>query len=58
MKKRKLLFFLPLALLALTGCSGSENIEVKSEEKDFFNNTTEYKITANKLNTYYPYSIY
>ena len=53
MKKRKLMFFLPLALLTLTGCSGSENIDVKSEEKDFYNNTTEYKITANKLNTYY-----
>ena len=42
MKKRKLMFFLPLALLTLTGCSGSENIDVKSEEKDFYNNTTDY----------------
>ena len=53
MKKRKLMLFLPLVLLSLAGCSASENINVKCEEKEFHNNTTEYKITSDKLNTYY-----
>ncbi len=53
MKKRKLMLFLPILMLGLTGCSAGEDISIKSEEKDFYNKTTEYNITSNKINTYY-----
>lgn len=53
MKKRKLLLTLPLLLLTLTACSGSENIDVKKEELTFHNMTKEYQIPDNKINTYY-----
>ncbi len=53
MKKRKILFFLPLISLGILASCGSENIEIKCEEKDFYNKTNEYNITSNKINTYY-----
>lgn len=53
MKKKFFLLSLPLSVLLLTACSGSEDINVNKMEYDFHNTTTEYDIKANKLSTYY-----